>query len=76
MESDVIILINTFISMSFFIKRMQDHYRNGLNEDRDMRSFSGFYFFSYCIMSVKHVSMAIVYVVSTSNTFSWLVLFS
>ena len=47
MESDVIILINTFISMSFFIKRMQGHYRNGLNEDRDMRSFSGFYLLYY-----------------------------
>ena len=31
--------------MSFFIERMQGHYRNGLNEDQDMRSFSGFYFF-------------------------------
>lgn len=34
-----------FLSVSVFIERMQGHYRNGLNEDRDMRSFSGFYFF-------------------------------
>ena len=44
-----------FISVSLFIERMHGHYRNGLNEDRDMRSFSGFYFFLIVFTYVSEV---------------------
>ena len=44
-----------FISMSIFVERMQGHYQNSLNEDRDMRSFSGFYFFLIAFTYVGEV---------------------
>ena len=44
-----------FISISIFIERLQCQYRNGLNEDRDMRCFSGLYFFLIVFMYVGEV---------------------
>ena len=46
-----------FISISIFIERLQGHYRNGLDEDQDMRCFSGFYFFLIVFTYVGEVSV-------------------
>ena len=46
-----------FTSVSFFVEKMQGHYRNGLDGGRDMRSFSGFYFLLLVVMYFAEFSV-------------------